>query len=332
MKTARAVWFERRGEASLRAEQIAEPREGEALIHTLYSGISAGTELKVLLGQVPESARRELTLPLMRGSFDLPISYGYCCVGEVEAVHPSVTSLGVGDRVFCLHPHHDYFNAPQATLRRLPQDLPAQRLVLAANMETAITVVWDAKVELGDVVVVVGLGVVGLLVVRLLRLSGASRVVAVDRLEHRLALAASVGATEVHAGLSASMVAAADVIIEATGSPEPLAMITANAGHGSRVVIASFYGDAPATLSLGGLFHTHRVSLLSSQVGTIPASKRDRWSFDRRFELVRERLHDEALDALLAPAVPLSEASRVYAALASGEPRANVQLVFDART
>jgi threonine dehydrogenase-like Zn-dependent dehydrogenase len=330
LSVARAVWFERPGVASVRVEPLRAPGEGEALVRTICSGPSAGTERRVLLGKVPEAVRAAMSLPSMRGSFAMPISYGYACVGEVLALGPSVSSPAVGARVFALHPHHDRFVARAGDLRELPAHVPASRAVLAANLETAITVVWDASVSLGDRVLVVGLGVVGLLVVHLAARAGASEIVAVDRDEARASLGRALGATRVSTSLDPEIVARADALVEASGSPEPLATLVAHAGPGARVVVASFYGDRDATLPLGGLFHPHRVMLRSSQVSVIPAERRDRWDASRRFALVTELLEDGALDALVAEPVPLSDAPRLYARIAEGARFCPPQLVFDA--
>ena len=333
MTVARAVWFERPGVASLRRETLDAPGPGEARVRALCSGISAGTERLVLLGRVPAAARASMALPAMRGSFDLPVAYGYATVGVVEAVGPGVSGDRVGERVFALHPHQDVFVIAASALRSLPPGPPAERLVLAASLETAINVVWDAEVGLGDRVVVAGLGVVGLLVARLSRRAGASTVVGVDRDAGRAALALALGATTASASAAACAgdLASADVLVEASGSPALLAALVASAGPEARVVVASWYGDAPVELPLGGGFHPHRVTIRSSQVAGLSARRRGRWTLDRRWALVAELLADEALDRLIAPSTPLSQAPALYDELARGASWHPPQRVFDAR-
>ena len=328
MREARAVWFERAGIAALRAERIADPARGEVVVRTLFTGLSAGTERLVLAGGVPVEARASMALPSMRGSFDFPISYGYAAVGVVEEAGRDAAPPGTA-RVLALHPHQDRFVASAAALSPLPDGVPAPRLVLAPSVETAITIVWDAGVSLGHRCVVVGLGVVGLLVVRLAARSGAAHVTAVDRDPARLELARALGATEVHARVDDAPLERADALIEASGSPELLAPLCARAGVDARIVVASWYGARAATLPLGGLFHPHRASIRSSQVGRIPPERRDRWDHARRTELVGSLLRDDGLDALLAPPVPLAEAPSVYAELARGAVWCPPQRVFD---
>jgi threonine dehydrogenase-like Zn-dependent dehydrogenase len=180
-------------------------------------------------------------------------------------------------------------------------------------------------------VVVAGLGVVGLLVALLSRRAGASAVVGIDRDPARAALAVALGATAAATSADVCDLASADALIEASGSPALLDALVASAGPEARVVVASWYGDAAASLPLGGRFHPHRLTLRSSQVGGIDARRRGRWTHARRWDLVAELLADDALDRLIAPSIPLSEASSLYDELARGVPWHPPQRVLDAR-
>lgn len=333
MTVARTVWFERPGVAALRREPLHEPGPGEVRVRAICSGVSAGTERLVLLGRVPAAARAIMALPTMKGSFELPVAYGYATVGVVEAVGPGASGERLGERVFVLHPHQDVLLAPASAIRRLPAGPPAERLVLAAGVETAVNVVWDAEIGLGDRVVVTGLGVIGLLIARLARRAGASAVLGVDPDPARAALALALGATGAVTAeaAAASAVEAADVLIEASGAPAALASLVARAGPSARVVVASWYGDEPVGLALGGTFHPHRVTLRSSQVGHLDPRRLGRWTHERRWAFTGELLADEALNHLIAPSIPLEEAPALYAELARGAPWHPPQRVLDAR-
>ena len=117
--------------------------------------MSKGTEGLVVWGKVPVSQRSRMRGPRMEGSFEFPVKYGYCCVGEVERA-PRDAGVKVGDRVFCLHPHQTRFVVGVGDVAVLPVETPSQRAVLAPNLETAINIVWDARVSAGDRVAVVG--------------------------------------------------------------------------------------------------------------------------------------------------------------------------------
>lgn len=334
-RTARAVWFERASGgdpvAVVREEELRAPGAGEALVRALFSGISAGTERLVLSGQVPASARAVMELPLMRGSFELPIAYGYALVGEVEAVGSGVREGLTGERVFVLHPHQDLAVAKVSELRKMPASVPAPRLTLAPNLETAVNVIWDAEVNLGDAVVVTGLGVVGLLITWLAARAGAEALTVVDPDEGRQKLARDLGAKATLSALDPDTIARADVLIEASGAPAALSLLIEHAGQEARVVVASWYGDKPTPLPLGGRFHPHRVTIRSSQVGHIDPRRSGRWDYARRWELVCALLTEVDLDRLIAPPVSLSEAPTVYSELAAGVRWQPPHRVFDLR-
>jgi len=329
VSAARAVWFESPGVAAVREEPLRALGAGEVLVHAICSGISAGTERLVLSCTVPPEARVIMALPQMRGSFELPVSYGYALVGQIEAVGAGVDAHRIGERVLLLHPHQDRIITPIEAVRPLPEGPPSPRLVLLPNLETAINVVWDAGVALGDRVLITGLGVVGLLIAHLAARAGAAEIVAVDPDPTRRALALALGATKALAEPEPAVVAECDVSIEASGSPSALAALVEHAGLEASVIVASWYGSTTASLSLGGRFHPHRVTLRSSQVGRIDPRRSARWSYARRWALAGELCCDEDLDLLIAPSIPLAQAPAVYAELARGDRWSPPQRVFD---
>ncbi len=189
-RVAHAVWYVRPGVAEMRTSQIVPPRDGQALVKTLFTGISRGTERLVLSGAVPEAEWPRMRAPMQEGEFPFPVKYGYCAVGRVEAGPPAL----LGETVFCLHPHQDWFLAPVSMLVPIPQGLPARRATLAANMETALNALWDSGAGPADRIVVVGAGVIGLLIAYLAaRLPGAE-VCVIDIAAERCALVETLGA------------------------------------------------------------------------------------------------------------------------------------------
>src|SRR5262245_23046401 len=186
---ARAIWYPRKGVAELRPAPLPRLQPGQALVRTLFSGISRGTERLVLNGAVAKSEWERMRAPQQEGAFPFPVKYGYCATGVVEEGPAEL----VGRMVFCLHPHQDCFNAPIGALVPVPDGVPARRATLAANMETALNGLWDGGAGPGDRIVVVGAGVVGLLVTSVAaRLPGAE-VTTLDVDESRQALVESLG-------------------------------------------------------------------------------------------------------------------------------------------
>lgn len=308
--TARALWIEAAGRCDLRAEIIPLPGPGEVLVRTLYSGISRGTESLVFEGRVPETEFERMRGPGMQGSFPFPVKYGYCAVGVVVAGPPELLER----EVFCLHPHQDFFVVPADRVTVLPLALPARRAVLAANMETALNIVWDARIQPGDRVAVFGAGVVGSLVAYLSSRIAGSETVLIDRQMRRAPLAAALG---LDFATSADLTGEYDVIVNATASPDVLETAFGIAGLEARIVEASWYGDRTITLPLGGAFHAQRLSLVSSQVGNLPASHRPRWTYARRLAKALDLLLDVRLDALISGETPFSELPAAYARILS---------------
>jgi 2-desacetyl-2-hydroxyethyl bacteriochlorophyllide A dehydrogenase len=319
----RELWFVAPGVVEVR--QGAPPRQpagGEVMARALASGMSQGTELLLVRGDGPTPFDPSLDPP---GTPTYPRRYGYAWVGEVVA-RGEGAELALGDRVFSLSTHGDVHVLPAGAARLLPRSVPSERAVLAANLETAITCVWDAGLGLGDEVVVLGGGTVGLLVVALARRSGA-RVRLVEPSERRRRVGLALGADDAVAPEQDRPSGGADVVIAATGDPAELDRAIAHAAREATVIVASFYGARRGPVALGSEFHRRRLRLRASQVSTIPPERAPRWDHARRFALVRALLEEPDLDLLLDPPVSFDDAPSVYARLAA-EPGARLQTVF----
>jgi threonine dehydrogenase-like Zn-dependent dehydrogenase len=293
---ATALWYVARGRADLRPASLEPPREGEALVRTLWTGVSRGTERLVFEGRVSRSESERMRAPFQDGDFPFPVKYGYCAAGVVEEGPAEL----LGRTVFALHPHQDRFVAPAAMLCPVPEAVPAHRAVLAANMETALNALWDSGAGPGDRVLVVGAGVVGCLVGALAaRLPGAE-VTLVDIDLGRRDLAAALGCAFTKP-LDAPD--GADVVFHASATEAGLACALACAGTEATVVEMSWYGDRRVQAPLGLDFHSRRLRLVSSQVGQVAPSRRPRWSHRRRLEKALSLLADSRLDALITEVI-----------------------------
>lgn len=320
--TERELWFVAPGRVELRSAPVAPPLPGQLLARALASGISQGTELLLFKGEGPEPFDPSLDAP---GAATYPRRYGYAWVGQVCEAPGGELELGAP--VFALAPHGDVWRAPSRAFRPLPPEIPVERAVLAANLETAINVVWDAGVALGDRVVVIGGGVVGLLCGYVARRGGARHVALIEPSPVRRSVASALGFDVAVAPEERDTLADADVVIEASGDPACLDGAIGHARLEGVIVVASFYGQRTAPLALGSEFHRRRLTLRASQVSRLPASRSSGWTFERRFELVCGFLHDAALDRLLEPAVPFAHAPGLYEALARA-PGERLQAVF----
>ena len=277
-------------------------------MRALYSGISRGTEALVFRGEVPPSQYEPMRAPFQEGRFPWPVKYGYSSVGVV--IEGSDTLLGRA--VFCLHPHQDLYRVPAEAVTPLPAGLPPPRAVLAANMETALNGVWDARPAPGDRIVVIGAGVVGTLAAWICsRLPGADLLL-VDVDPRRAVLADALRLRFTGADPSG---ADADLVIHASGQQEGLRAALSAAGMEATVLELSWYGERPVSLPLGEAFHSRRLTLKSSQVGRLPRERAARWSHRRRIEKALELLLDPALDALISGESAFEDLPRVMSEL-----------------
>jgi 2-desacetyl-2-hydroxyethyl bacteriochlorophyllide A dehydrogenase len=334
--TARAVWFPAPRTVELRDEPLPPTGRGRLRVRAVASGISHGTEMLVYRGEVPPHL--ELDLPALAGSFRFPVKYGYASVGRVVEAGPDVASPVVGDLVFVHHPHQTEYVVAADSAIRLPGETPPATAVLLANLETAVNVVLDAHPRLGDRVVVLGQGVVGLLVTLLLRRAGAALVVAVDPVTERRELACRLAADvalppmrelgdrvrELTAGIGA------DLVVEASGSPAALPPAIDCAGFQATVVVCSWYGTRPVSLDLGSAFHRGRLRIVSSQVGAVDPALAPRWDVARRRALARDLLGTPALEQLVTHRIAFEDAAEAYHLVDAGADGAvQVVLTYD---
>jgi threonine dehydrogenase-like Zn-dependent dehydrogenase len=226
--------------------------------------------------------------PLMAGEFPFPVKYGYAVVGRDAA----------GARLFVLHPHQDVFVAPAAMCVEVPDAVPTPRAVLAANMETALNIAWDAAALPGERVLVIGAGVVGLLTAWLLARIPATQVTLVDLLPERAPIAARLGC---RFALPGAAPGEQDLVVHTSASQAGLRLALDRAAFEGRIVEASWFGDAAPALPLGGAFHRRRLRLIGSQVGSIAPAMRGRRNHAERLATALALLDDPVLDVLLEP-------------------------------
>jgi NADPH:quinone reductase-like Zn-dependent oxidoreductase len=288
----RAFWVTSPGRGEIRDEVLPAPADGEVVVRALYSGISRGTEALVFAGHVPPSEWGRMRAPFQAGEFPGPVKYGYSSVGRIEH-----GPCELQDRaVFVLHPHQTRYVVPAHAVYVLPDGVPPARAVLAANLETAINGVWDARPHAGDRIAVIGGGTVGCLSAWLAARIVGCEVELVDINPRRSTVARVLG---VRFAEPAAAARDADVVIHASGSPAGLELALQVAGLESTIVEMSWFGDQTVALSLGREFHAKRLTIVSSQVGSVPASQRSRWDTRRRMQLALTLLGDASLDSLI---------------------------------
>jgi len=311
---ARAVHFVAPRRVELREVELPEVSEGHILVATEWSGISSGTELLAYRGEVDPDLPLDETLGALAGTFTYPFRYGYSAVGRV--VQPAAP-FQQGQRVFAFHPHQDRFVADAREVVAV-DGLDPRAATLYPMVETALQVCLDASPRLGETVVVVGLGAVGILVAALLARSGAV-VLGSDPEPARQAAARAFGVRAIDPDDVPEAVAAetgrrgADLVVEASGNPQALAGSLGLLAHEGTAVICSWYGTKPVSLPLGAAFHRRRLALRSTQVSTLPAVLTARWDRRRRAELAWRLARELPLAVLATHAFAFERAAEAFA-------------------
>jgi threonine dehydrogenase-like Zn-dependent dehydrogenase len=310
-RTAHAFWLRAPGRGEIRAIGLPEPGPADVVVRTLRSGISRGTETLVFRGGVPPDQRARMRAPFQEGEFPGPVKYGYLNVGAVEEGPPALR----GRTVFCLYPHQTAYVVPASAVSIVPEGIPPSRAVLAGTVETAVNALWDAAPLVGDRVAVVGAGMLGCCVARLLQRFPAVRVTLVDIDPGRADIAAALG---VEFALPEEADGGCDFAVHTSATSAGLQRALDLLAPEGTVIDLSWYGDAEVRLSLGGAFHASRLAIRSSQVGVVSPARAARRTAADRMALALELLHDPAFDALLTGESQFDELPEVMARLASG--------------
>jgi len=308
---ASAFWVREPGHGELRDEVVPDPGPGEVLVRSVRSGVSRGTEALVFRGGVPAQLHASMRAPFQQGDFPGPVKYGYLSVGVVEAGEPAL----VGRTVFALHPHQTAYVVPAGAVTVVPDDVPPDRAVLAGTVETAVNALWDAGPLVGDRVTVVGAGMVGCCVARLLARMPGVEVTLVDVEPGRAVVAGALGA-----GFAGPSDAAdgRDLVVHTSATSAGLQLSVDLLAPEGTVLDLSWYGDTQVQLSLGGRFHSDRLAIRASQVGAVAPARRARRTPAERLALALDLLRDPAFDAVLTGTSKFEELPDVMADLAAG--------------
>ncbi|MBQ1046863.1 zinc-binding alcohol dehydrogenase [Micromonospora sp. C51] len=319
-RTAHAFWLRAPGAGEIRPVTLPEPNADEVLVRSRYSGVSRGTETMVFTGGVPASQYAAMRAPFQDGDFPAPVKYGYLSVGEVEQGPAHL----LGRTVFCLHPHQSAYVVPAEAVTVVPAQVPAARAVLAGTVETAVNALWDAPPLVGDRVTVVGGGMVGCAVTALLARFPGVRVELVDTDPSRAEVAAALGVDFADPETASD---GRDLVLHASASAAGLQRGLDLLAPEGTLLELSWYGDRPVQLSLGGAFHSGRLTIRSSQVGMVAPARRGSRSYADRMALALDLLADPAFDVLITGRSPFAELPDVLARLSGGDLPALCHLI-----
>jgi threonine dehydrogenase-like Zn-dependent dehydrogenase len=308
---AQAFWVRAPGVGEIQPVTLHQPGRDDVMVRTTWSGISRGSETLVFRGGVPADQHATMRAPFQDGDFPAPVKYGYLNVGVVEEGPAHLC----GRTVFCLYPHQTAYVVPADTVTVVPEGVPPARAVLAGTLETAVNAMWDAAPLIGDRVAVVGGGMVGCCVARLLSRFPATQVTLVDIDPDRAGVATALG---VEFALPDDAAGGRDLVVHTSATSTGLQRSLELLAPEGTVLDLSWYGDAAVRLSLGGAFHTGRLGIRASQVSTLSPARAGRRTTADRLALALQLLRDPAFDALVTGRSSFSELPEVMRRLAAG--------------
>ncbi len=324
----------------MRVESAPQPAPDQVLVQTHYSAISPGTEMLVYRGQWPDGVPVDSTIDALAGPFSYPLAYGYCVVGQVIGTGTDASGDWLGRRVFAFQPHQNLFCINPANLHPIPDDIDDETALFLPSMETAINLLLDGAPLVGEKVVVIGQGIIGLLTTALLSRFPLASLTTIDSHPLRRETSIRFGAGECfdsedpssfsHLGAVPGQGGKTDLVYELSGNPAALNSALALTRFSGRVVIGSWYGAKKVELDLGSFFHRGRVSLISSQVSSLAPELTGRWQNSRRLQLAWDMLRQIHPSDCISHRFSLADASSAYA-LIDRRPGETIQVIFDHR-
>lgn len=334
-----SLYFVEPGIVELREESIPDLDSNQVLVSTLLSGISSGTEMLIYQGNFPEDLALDEGIEAISGTANYPLKYGYSSVGEITAVSEGVGPGWIGKKVFSFQPHMTHYVADKDDLKFIPDGITLEDAIFFPNMETGVNFLMDGSPVIGENVIVLGQGVVGLLTTALLSRYPVRDLVTFDRFEIRRKASLDCGAQlsldpsdkeeveKLVAKLELEGSHGVDLVYELTGNPRGLDQAIELCGFDGRIVVGSFYGKKRAEIDLGGWFHRSRIKIISSQVSTIDPVFSGRWDKTRRSNLVWDMIELVQPARLITHRFPFEKAEKAYKML-SESPEETIQIAF----
>ncbi len=336
MKSRKVLYFSAPKQIEIREELLPALGADEVFVETIYSAISAGTEMLVYRGEFPKLSDAH---DLVSNNLKYPLAYGYACVGVVKETGKQVDKTILNKFVFAFQPHSSSFIAHPSSLIFIPQNISPIVACFLPNIETAVNLVQDSAPILGERVLVLGQGVVGLFTTALLSEFPLEKLVTADFYELRRRASQGLSVTTSLNPKSENFTAEAtdcapnkfDLTFELSGSPSALNNAIQLTTFSGRIIIGSWYGEKRAPVDLGGNFHRSRIQLISSQVSTIAPELSGRWDKPRRFGVAWKALERIKPEKWITHHFALEDAKKAYQLL-DEHPEETIQLIFNFQT
>ena len=331
-----SLFFMKPYHVRVKKESLKTPDKDQVLVKTLFSSISAGTEMLIYRNKLKKGTLLDTTIPALSQRFSYPCKYGYSSVGKVIVLGRNVPSQGRERLVFAFHPHESHFTASPEEFIPIPSDISLKDALFLPNMETALNFVLDGGPIKGKKVVVFGQGVVGLLLTALLAQKQCSKLITVDNFSLRRAMSKRLGADislDSHIDIQKCLGknrfddGGVSLCFEVSGEPSALNTAIQVTGFGGKIVVGSWYGTKKTQLDLGDHFHRNRIHIQSSQVSTIDSRFSVRWTKERGIATAFETIRKIKPAHFVTHVYPFYQAAEAYELLDT-HPEKAVQVLF----
>lgn len=301
--------------------------------------------MKIFKGMFDEAALDVNIKGMDEERMAYPLAYGYSLVGRVVQCGSAVADADklLGRLAFAFAAHASHVVTDRDCIHLVPDGIEARDAIFMPSVETALSIVHDAHVRVGERVAVFGQGLIGLLITAILCCSMLQNmelrapcygslgmkmgtVTTIDAIPARLAASASMGSSQALLPSEVPSSGPFDVAIEVSGNARALQSAIDNTSNHGRLVIGSWYGNADVALKLGIDFHRSHKTLITSQVSEIKAELSGLWTKDRRFGLTWELVRQIRPSRLLTMRTTLRNAQEAYESLDKGS---EIAVAFD---
>ncbi len=333
----RSLYFTGPEELEIREEKVEPIGKNEVLVETEISSISSGTEVLFYKNQVGQDNLIDEEIEVLKKNFEYPFKYGYSCVGRITRLGNEVPEKWSDRLVFSFNPHESRFVKSLDKVIPVPEGISKEDASFLPTVETATNLLLDGRPIIGEDVVVIGQGPIGLLTTRLLRDMPLRRVISLDKYQKRRELSEDLGADlSLKADVSPEDLSekagtdefGADIVYELSGDPNGLEKAVRLVRREGRIVVGSWYGDKSSGTKLGTDFHRKGVKIISSQVSSISSRLSGRWEKSRRTKLAWNRIKKINPERLITHRFPLEEAKDAYHAIDQNKDEV-IQVVFE---
>ena len=348
------------GETSLIEVPSPKVSHGNLLIHTTVSLISAGTERMLVdfgkagylakARQQPDKVKEVLakvktdglatTYEAVQSKLSQPIALGYCNVGEVVEVGSGVEGFAIGDRVISNGNHSEVVSVPKNLCARIPDNVSDEQASFVVLAAIGLQGIRLTNPTLGEHIVVIGLGAIGLLTVQMLRAQGC-RVLAIDVQDERLKLAAQVGALTANPSAGEDVLSVADkfsrgqgvdavIITASTKSHDVVSQAAKMCRKRGRIILVGVVGlnlvrddfyEKELSFQVSCSYGPGRYDPDYEEAGHDYPIAFVRWTQQRNFEAVLDLMSSGVVDALplISHRVPLEKAPDLYQKISDGD-------------